>query len=178
MLDAAQSPQLIIVMGVAGSGKSTVADSLATQLQMAMIEADEYHSDEAVDMMRQGMPLNDTIREAWIRRLRDAVNQKLATGHSVVLAYSGLKQKQRQQFNQLPCKTTFLFLNLTFDVLRDRLAARESHFFPVSLLQSQFDDLEPLQGQANEYVIEANKPIAALLDDCLDCIKSARGNYA
>jgi carbohydrate kinase (thermoresistant glucokinase family) len=164
-------------MGVAGSGKSTLASELAAHLSMVMIEADEYHSEQAIALMRQGKPLNDTIRESWIKRLVDAVNQQLDAGHSVVLAYSGLKQIQRQQFDQLTCRTTFLFLELPFDVLQNRLSKRKAHFFPVSLLQSQFDDLEPLQGSSNAHVIDANKPVEALLNDCLDKVQNTRGAY-
>jgi gluconokinase len=178
MIDIDKRPQLVIVMGVAGSGKSTLAALLAKQLGWAMIEADSYHSEQAVSLMKQGIPLNDEIRKEWIIRLRDAANNRIIAGSSVVMAYSGLKHHQRQQFNTLNCQTTFLFLNLPFDVLQARLAKRTAHFFPTSLLQSQFDDLEPLKNEANEYTIDANKPVEDILRDCLTCIEDTRGQCA
>ncbi len=165
-------------MGVAGSGKSTLATLLAEQLNMAFIEADNYHSDEAVERMRQGLPLNDDLRKGWIDRLCATVTQKATNNDSMVMAYSGLKRQQRQRFNTLNCKTLFLFLDLNFEVLAARLEKREGHFFPVSLLQSQFDDLEPLQQEINECIVDADRPIDAIVADCLKHIEDFRETHA
>ena len=117
--------------------------------------------------MQQGLALTDDLRDSWIDRLCHAVNQST---ESIVLAYSGLKRHHRQRFNTLNCKTVFMHLNLEFDVLKARLIKRESHFFPVSLLQSQFDDFEPLVGAENEYVVDADQPIDAIVADCFNYI--------
>ena len=177
MLNADSLPRLIVVMGVAGSGKSSIASLLSIRLNVEMIEADDYHSSEAIALMQKGMPLNDAIREPWIERLLIAVNQHLDLGRSVVMAYSGLKHSQRQRFNQLNSRTIYLQLEVAIDELQSRLTDRKSHFFPVSLLKSQFDAFEPLQDNENEYVIDANCGLIDIVDKCLTCIESDRGSH-
>lgn len=129
----------IIVMGVSGSGKSTLGKALATFLGRKYLEGDKYHSKENVDKMKRGIPLNDVDRQPWLAqlnvRLRDA---KLP----VVLACSALKQQYRDCLsNGLTEPPIWVYLEGEQALLERRLAQR-NHFMPMSLLESQFADLE------------------------------------
>ncbi|TDF35549.1 gluconokinase [Alteromonadaceae bacterium M269] len=168
---SAVTPILVIVMGVSGVGKSTIASTVATRLNMAFIEADEFHSDEAIQSMGCGIPLTDELRQGWIECLCNAANQYILNNQSVVLAYSGLKTKHRAQFSALPCRTLFLLLDASFDLLRGRLAERKNHFFPESLLQSQFEDFEPLTSDINSRKVNAERAEEFVIDECLKHIR-------
>lgn len=132
--------KLIIVMGVSGSGKTTLAKILSNQLQWRFVEADDFHSLEAKQQMQNGIPLTDAIRLPWIARICQHLNNN--GQENTVLAYSGLKQQQRQLFREIGYKTLFVLLHGDFDIIKQRVAQREAHFMPTSLLQSQFDALQ------------------------------------
>ena len=132
---------LIIIMGVSGTGKSTIGELLSAKLQVTYYDADDFHPQANKVKMQQGNPLNDQDREPWLQLLSDKLEAWSATG--AILACSALKEKYRQTLsksNQLPIK--WVHLAGTFEVIRERMLARKNHFMPDSLLQSQFDTLE------------------------------------
>jgi gluconokinase len=130
---------LIIVMGVSGCGKSTVASALAEDLAFRYIEADDYHSREAKKLMSAGKPLTDVMREPWLQRLCDAIS--VEPKRNTVMAYSGLRRRHRQRFRDLGFDTLFIHLSGEEALIQQRMQARQ-HFMPVSLLSSQFATLE------------------------------------
>ncbi|MEO0790720.1 MAG: gluconokinase [Bacteroidota bacterium] len=134
---------LVIVMGVSGTGKSSVGSVLASEKGWAFLEADDFHSREAKARMASGKPLDDEMRAPWIDRICAVLEQHRMNGSSVVLSCSALRAAHRDRFRATDypiCQ--FIFLNAHKEVIARRMAARENHFMPASLLDSQFDTLE------------------------------------
>jgi gluconokinase len=135
---------IIVVMGVSGSGKSTVGKILAQQLGWTFIEGDDFHPPANVDKMRGGVPLNDDDRRPWLdaihRRLEDAIKQN----ENVVLACSALKHSYQHYLSQFSSSSVrYVYLSGSEELIRSRLAQRTGHFMNPGLLHSQFEALEP-----------------------------------
>lgn len=137
-----QKPILIIVIGVSGSGKSTLAKNIANYFKLNFIEADDFHSDEAVELMSCGTALNDNIRDAWVDRLSTHLDRQAADQNSCCLAFSGLKEKHRQRIKRQGFNNYTIYLHGSSAEISERMEKRSEHFMPASLLQSQFDALE------------------------------------
>ena len=136
---------LVIIMGVAGSGKSSVAAALADETGWPFIEADDYHSPANKQKMAAGIPLTDADRGDWVRSMGDVAAGMEAD--SVVLACSALTpfvQKGLREYSARDCR--FVFLDVPKEELARRIAARADHFMPVSLLESQLDALTVPEG--------------------------------
>lgn len=140
------APTGLVVMGVSGCGKSTVARLAAERLGWEMDEADDFHPPQNVARMARGVPLTDHDRLPWLTALRDRMSARAAAGHSTVLACSALKRSYRDLLRGARCRVRFVFLDGTPQAVAERLAGRSGHFMPASLLESQFADLEPLAG--------------------------------
>jgi carbohydrate kinase (thermoresistant glucokinase family) len=133
---------IIIVMGVAACGKSTVGRLLAKNLSLPFIEADEFHSKENVLKMSKGIPLNDEDRYPWLKSLSNELQQQ-EQKKGAVLACSALKESYRKILQEgLHEKITWIYLEGNETVLRERIKNRKEHFMPVELLQSQLATLE------------------------------------
>lgn len=139
-------------MGVSGSGKSTLASALAKQLDFILIEADDFHSEEAIALMQSGQPLNDTLREPWITRLEQELLKRKQHNQSCVLAYSGLRREHRSRLFNTGFRTFPYLLQVDLPTLQQRMKNRPNHFMPASLLQSQLAAMEvPV---ADEHITE------------------------
>jgi gluconokinase len=134
-------PQPIVVMGVSGSGKSTVGAALAGRLGVSYEDADDLHPQANIDKMTRGEALDDTDRYPWLERIGEWLAQHADGG---VVACSALKRKYRDQLRQHHPQVEFLYLEGSPDLIRRRQASRPGHFMPASLLHSQFETLEPL----------------------------------
>ncbi|WP_281289548.1 gluconokinase [Puniceibacterium confluentis] len=130
-------------MGVCGTGKSTVAKALSDRLGAAYVEADAFHSAEAVARMASGLPLTDAHRWDWLDRIATAAQ---AEPGRAVIACSALKAVYRDRLAATLPGLAVIYLHGTKKLLADRMAARADHFMPASLLESQFADLEPPSG--------------------------------
>lgn len=130
-------------MGVCGTGKSTVARALSDRLNAAFIEADDYHSPEAVARMASGLPLTDEHRWGWLDRIAEAAE---AQPGRAVIACSALKAAYRARLQSTLQDMGIIYLFGKKALLAERMAARTAHFMPISLLESQFSDLEPPTG--------------------------------
>jgi gluconokinase len=135
---------IVVLMGVSGSGKSTVGRLLADDLGWAFIEADDYHPAANVEKMRRGVPLDDADRRPWLAALRERIAAACRQGEDVVLACSALKHRYQDYLEQddPPC-VQYVYLEGSPELIRGRLEARTGHFMNPALLDSQFAALEP-----------------------------------
>ncbi|MDN4502751.1 gluconokinase [Alteromonadaceae bacterium BrNp21-10] len=159
-------PCLVIAMGVSGSGKTTMAEKLAERYAFLYVEADDFHSDDAKQKMQAGIPLTDEDRLPWIARLCDHLTQQALQQQSCVLSYSGLRAAHRQSFRELPFATHFLFLNGSQELILQRMNAREDHYMPASLLQSQFDGLQSPDAEEDVTEISIDASPDAIFAHC------------
>jgi len=140
---AIQRPLVLIFMGVTGSGKTTVASLFAKETGAKFYEGDEFHSPEKIEKMRGGIRLTDGDREKWLRTLREVIVRSLAANEFAVVACSALKSKYRELLQSGDSRIQFVHLTGPRAVIEERLKARQNHFMPPALLESQIAILEP-----------------------------------
>jgi gluconokinase len=164
------SARQVVVMGVTATGKSAVGTRLADRLDMAYIEGDEFHPEANIAKMSAGEPLNDDDRRPWLETLARMLGDNREAGVATVLGCSALRRSYRDILRgSMPADAVvFVHLVASFDVLRDRMEQRE-HFMPASLLQSQFDTLEPLDDDERGVQLDVDAP----LEDVVDAAASA-----
>ncbi len=153
------TPLYVVVMGVAGCGKSSLGLRCAQACGLPLLEGDDFHSPENVAKMRSGTPLTDADRAAWLGEL---ATQLQAHPQGVVLTCSALRRRYRDQLRNAVPNLNFLFLRLSEPQARERVAARSAHLFPVSLVASQFEALEDPSAEAGVLVLDAMRPLALL----------------
>jgi gluconokinase len=154
-------PRAVILMGVSGSGKSTVGASLAQRLECPFLDADDFHPAANVEKMKRGIPLNDEDRMPWLRRLHDELEHRLGAGASMVLGCSALKESYRKILEEGLSQIDFVFLDVDQLTLTERLGKRKDHFFPKGLLESQFAALERPQ---NALIVDASRSIEEIIE--------------
>lgn len=143
----------IVVMGVSGSGKSTVAAELVTRTGWEFAEGDSFHSKANVAKMASGHALTDEDRWPWLRSLADWIGEHERAGRNVVVTCSALKRAYRDLLADGHPSVHFAYIEVPKDVLADRLAHRTGHYMPASLLDSQLATLEPLQSDEPGFVV-------------------------
>jgi gluconokinase len=144
MSGPAEEPRHVVVMGVSGVGKTTIATGLADALDVKYAEGDEFHPQANIDKMSTGKPLEDEDRWPWLDALAQWTAERHAAGRTTVVTCSALKRSYRDVLRRDAPRTFFVHLSGTEELIRSRIEGRE-HFMPASLLRSQFDTLEPLQ---------------------------------
>lgn len=149
---------IVILMGVAGCGKSTVGQALSGVWGRPFFDGDDFHPLENVAKMAAGLPLNDADRAPWLARLRQLIDAHLAAGEDAILATSALKASYRQTLGCDQPAVLLIYLRGSYDQILQRMAQR-NHFMPPALLQSQFDTLEPPD---NALILDIDRPVAAL----------------
>jgi gluconokinase len=138
----------LVLMGVSGSGKSTVGALLAERLGWDMVEGDRLHPPANVEKMRQGIPLDDADREPWLDRIGEELKAWAAAGRSGVLTCSALKRAYRARILAARPDVRFVYLKGSMDLIGARVSARHHEYMPASLLKSQFEALEePAPGE-------------------------------
>lgn len=150
-----------ILIGVAGSGKTTVGRILAARLRYEFHDADDLHPPQNREKMRRGIALTDADRLPWLHGVRDLVQRCLAENRSAVIACSALKQSYRDLLIVDSSKVKVVYLKGSQSLITQRLAHRAGHFFDRRLLQSQFDTLEE---PANAIVVDISEPPEKIAD--------------
>ncbi|QGN49639.1 gluconokinase [Micromonospora sp. WMMD558] len=158
----------VVVMGVSGCGKTTVARLVSELTGLAFAEADEFHSEANVARMRSGVPLDDVARWPWLRDLAGWMTARHREGVSTVLACSALKRSYRDVLRQGPPNVEFVHLDGPTEVIRERMAARTHPYMPASLLDSQAAILEPLGPDEHGVVLDLRLPAEILAATAAD----------
>jgi len=133
---------ILVVMGAAGAGKTTVGKLLAGRLGWTFVDADDLHPPENVAKMAAGVPLTDADRQPWLDLLRTSIEQAAAADENLVLACSALKEAYRQFLAGTSPPPRFVYLKASAELLRQRLAARQGHFMKQRMIESQLEALE------------------------------------
>lgn len=134
--------KVLVVMGVSGTGKTTVGKLLSEQLGYPFFDGDDFHPEENINKMASGKPLNDDDRKGWLLKLNQLALQQHNVG--AVIACSALKKAYRSLLRAgMGNDMQFIYLNGSFDLVKSRLENRKDHFMPIALLKTQFEALEP-----------------------------------
>jgi carbohydrate kinase (thermoresistant glucokinase family) len=144
----------VIVMGVCGSGKSTVGAALAQRLHAAFLEGDAFHPPANVARMAAGVALTDDDRRDWLRALSDELGAAARAGRAVVLSCSALKRSYRDTLRAQASDLALVYLRGTPQLLAQRMAGRQGHYMPPSLLASQLATLEPPQDDEHALTLD------------------------
>jgi gluconokinase len=167
---------IVLVMGVAGAGKTTVGRLLAASLASAFADADTFHPEENREKMRRGVPLDDADRAPWLRALAAAIDGWLARDRTVVLACSALKRAYRAQLLRDPARMRVVYLRGSADLLRERLERREGHFAGSALLASQLETLEEPEGALTFDVAASPEALVAAIRAALHLPESSEAD--
>lgn len=159
---------LVVVIGVSGSGKSSLAQRLAKYLQQPMIEADDFHLPQAKALMQAGCGLNEEHRKPWLNRLVVACEQTLSCAPSVILACSALKQQHRDRFRRIDTSVRFIWPDVPVAQLQQRLRQRTGHFASNTLLTSQFACFEPPLNESDCLRVDGTLSLDIQLARCVE----------
>ena len=161
-----QSGPVVVVMGVSGSGKSTVGAAIAQRLRVPFADADDFHPPASIAKMTSGQALDDDDRQPWL----EAIGEWLDAAHPEggVMSCSALRRKYRDQLRRHAPDVAFLHLEGSPEVIGRRQASRPGHFLPASLLASQFATLEPLGPDERGQVVDVDQGIDAIVQQYVD----------
>jgi carbohydrate kinase (thermoresistant glucokinase family) len=158
------STPLVIVMGVAGSGKSTVGRLLAQRLRAEFLEGDELHPSRNLERMAAGIPLTDHDRRDWLLEIAQQLADARAGQHRLVVSCSALKRSYRDVLRAASADLAFVHLGADRALLEQRLQLRTDHFMPASLLDSQLHTLEPPAAAERAATFDAALPAAQIAE--------------
>lgn len=159
---------LLVVMGVSGSGKSTIGAALSQRLRVPFADADDLHPEANIAKMARGEPLDDSDRWPWLEEVGRWLADRTAAGTGGVMSCSALKRSYRDQLRHHAPETTFVLLEGGRDIIERRQASRPGHFMPSSLLTSQFSTLEPLEPDEDGVVLEVDQGVDAIVQAYVD----------
>lgn len=162
---------LIVVMGVAGSGKTTLASQLAEKLGIPFVEGDSLHPAANVRKMSSGQPLTDEDRWPWLKAIGERMEVERATGHGVVVACSALKRAYRDCLRgEVQGKIHFILLDGSRQLIGERMKQRKGHFMPPALLDSQFATLEKPAPDEHAVILDISRKPAELVEEAAKSI--------
>jgi gluconokinase len=167
-------PCALVVMGVSGSGKSTIADSLAARLGWRCEDGDRFHPASNVAKMSAGHPLTDEDRWPWLQAIADEIDRVCKAGERAVIACSALKRAYRNILVHGRNDVRIIFLNGTQELIAGRLAARKGHFMPPGLLTSQFATLQPPEANEHPVTVSIDAAVETIIDDIIRQLKLER----
>jgi carbohydrate kinase (thermoresistant glucokinase family) len=154
----ANLPVVVVLMGVSSSGKTTIGRRLAKLLGWPFRDADSFHPPANIEKMRRGIPLDDNDRWPWLDAIAQWIEQQLANGQSGLVSCSALKRSYRRRLIRDRRHVRLVFLQGSFELIRQRMQRRRQHFMPVSLLKNQFDVLEEPQADENALIVPVSLP--------------------
>ena len=165
----------ILVMGVSGSGKTTVGERLAKRLGWTFVEGDRLHPDANVEKMRQGIPLTDADRWPWLDRIGEELKEWGRLGRSGVLTCSALKRAYRDHIRRARPDVRFVYLKGSEALIQDRVGARHHEYMPGSLLHSQFEALEEPAPDEGVVTVEARESVETEVTEIVAALGPAGG---
>ncbi|MBZ9868773.1 gluconokinase [Mesorhizobium sp. CA15] len=157
----------IVVMGVAGCGKTAVGEALAEALGADFIEGDLLHPPENVARMARGEPLTDALRAGWLDAIGERIATSVADGRKAVAACSALKRSYRDRLSRFCPDTVFLYLRIDRETAWRRVADRKGHFMPASLVDSQFATLEEPAAVERAVTVDGTRSVAGILQEII-----------
>ncbi len=166
---------VILIMGVSGSGKTTIGQMLAAQLDWNFQDADDLHSPANIDKMYQGIPLTDADRRPWLQSLRSLIARSIDTNANLIIACSALKAAYRQDLAVGSDRVEFVYLRGSAELIQQRIEQRMGHFFNADLLKSQFADL---QEPDDAIVIEIDRSPAEIVRQIATKLSLSSTKYA
>ncbi|QIR15862.1 gluconokinase [Shewanella aestuarii] len=161
----------IIVMGVSGSGKSTVGQQLATSLNAKFIDGDDLHPRANINKMANGEPLNDADRAPWLERIADAVYSIESKNETGVIVCSALKKCYRDRIRQGNNQVYFLYLHGDYQLILQRITARRGHFMKQNMLDSQFATLEVPLNEPNTVIVDIDNSIEDIVEKAVGLLQ-------
>lgn len=159
---------ILVVMGVSGSGKTTIAHELADRLGWTFEEGDHLHPKANVVKMHSGIPLDDADREPWLKAVAAWIDTQLARGAPGLVTCSALKRSYRETIIDDRPNVRLVYLRGSYELIAARVAQRHGHFMPASLLQSQFDALEEPAMDENPVVVDIGSTPNEIVDAIID----------
>lgn len=163
--------QIYVIMGVAGSGKTTIGQAFADRLALPFYDADDFHPQANIDKMSQGSALTDIDRKPWLERLHRLIAEHRIIGSSAVLTCSALKRHYRDILRGPYTDIRFVYLDGRFDLIWQRISQRSDHFMAPTMLQSQFDSLEA-PGVDEALIIPIDQPIDRVLEQLIQTVRA------
>jgi gluconokinase len=164
-------PCALVVMGVSGSGKSTIADKLAERLGWTFEDGDRFHPPSNVAKMSAGHPLTDEDRWPWLQAIADEIDRVCKAGERAVIACSALKRAYRDILVHRRSDVRIIYLNGTEELIASRLAMRKGHFMPPGLLASQFKTLEPPGTDEHPVTVSIDASVETIVEDIVAQLK-------
>jgi gluconokinase len=165
------SPKILVVMGVSGSGKTTIGTQLALALRWDFEDADWFHPTRNIDKMHAGIPLTDEDRAPWLIAIADFIDEARVAGQHAVVTCSALKRRYRAVIVDNRPDVRLIYLKGDVELIGRRIATRHEHFMPASLLQSQFDALEEPGADENPIVVSIAPRPREIVAEILDALK-------
>jgi gluconokinase len=165
------SPCALIVMGVSGSGKSTVGENLAKRLGWIYEDADQFHPASNIAKMSAGLALTDDDRWPWLKAIAAEIDRVCAADERLVVGCSALRRVYRDVLVHGRTDVRLIYLDGTQEMIADRLGRRKGHFMPPGLLTSQFKTLEPPTADEHPLTVSIDAPVEAVVDDVLRQLK-------
>jgi len=164
--------QAVVIMGVSGSGKTTVGEALAARLGWEFVDGDALHPPANVAKVHAGQPLDDDDRRPWLDRIATLMDAWAASGASGVVTCSALKRRYRDRIVGSRAWVRLVYLDGSPELIAGRLAARRGHFMPPSLLDSQFAALEPPEADENAIAVRIDRSVAAIVEEIVTALSS------
>ncbi|MER5384864.1 gluconokinase [Streptomyces sp. NPDC002688] len=164
MTSPGTAPTIVVVMGVSASGKSTLGRKLAQRLNVPFVEGDDFHTPRNIARMSAGLRLDDADREPWLHTLANWIRDTSRFRRSAVVSCSALKLPYRELLRAAGPGVWFVHLDLEIEIARRRITHRSGHFMPEGLLESQYEDLQPLLDDEPGLRVDATADTETILD--------------
>jgi gluconokinase len=161
--------RFVLLMGVAGSGKTTIGQALARELKWDFYDADAFHPEENVTKMANGIPLDDSDRAPWLASLHALISASLKEGRPAVLACSALKESYRQKLLEGTEGVLVVYLKGSYELIWSRISRRQDHYMKPQMLKSQFEVLEE---PADVLTIDVSMQVEDIVQEILDALET------